>query len=302
MENKTKGALLILGAAFFWGISGTIAKMVFNTDMNPIEVSNMRISLSAIICILYLAFRRSELLQISSFGFKRIAILGISMTVMQGTYYYAIARLNVSLAIFLQYLSPILITAYCTFILKEKMTKSKMIALIFAMVGSYFIIFGGGSLGVKLNIDGVIVGIVSAFCSAFYIIYGQKCTGNYDPWTVLTYGMTTGAFIYIFICPPWILWAQRSSSELLFTAYLALFGTVIPFALYLKGFKYLAPAAVNIIGMTETVIASVSAYLILGEMLSLKQIMGAIFIFMAVVTIQSFDYIKDMIMKKQSGI
>ena len=87
----------------------------------------------------------------------------------------------------------------------------------------------------------------------------------------------------------------------MFIAYLAFFGTVIPFALYLKGFKYLAPAAVNIIGMTETVIASVSAYLILGELLSLKQIMGAVLIVMAVITIQSFDYIKDILIKKQRG-
>ena len=49
MDNKTKGALLIIGAAFFWGISGTVAKMIFNTDIDPIEVSNMRISLAAVI-------------------------------------------------------------------------------------------------------------------------------------------------------------------------------------------------------------------------------------------------------------
>lgn len=302
MKDQTKGALLILGAAFFWGISGTIAKMIFNTDMNPLEVSNMRISLSALICIVYLGLRRSHLLQISGQGFKKIAILGISMTIMQGTYYYAIARLNVSLAIFLQYLSPILITAYCTVILKEKMSKSKAMALVFAMFGSYFIIFGGGSLGIKLNIDGVIVGIVSAFCSAFYIIYGQKCTGNYDPWTVLTYGMLTGACIYMFICPPWVLWASRSSIELLSIGYLAVFGTVIPFTLYLKGFKYLAPAAVNIIGMSETVIASVSAYLILGEILSVKQVLGAVLIVLAVITIQSFDYIMAMVSGKKQGV
>lgn len=293
MKNQTKGALLILGAAFFWGISGTVAKMIFNSNIDPIAVSNMRISLAAVICIIYLAMGRSELLQVSGTGLKKIAILGISMTLMQGTYYYAIARLNVSLAIFLQYLSPIIITAYCLIVLKEKMKLSKGVALIFAMVGSYFIIFGGAKLGVKLNVDGVIAGVVSAFCSAFYIIYGQKCTGNYDPWTVLTFGMATGALIYMFICPPWVLWAGRSSSELLFIGYLAIFGTIVPFTLYLKGFRYLAPAAVNIIGMSETVIASLSAYIILGELLSGKQILGAALIVLAVITIQSLDYILE---------
>ncbi|WP_051188470.1 EamA family transporter [Proteocatella sphenisci] len=297
MNTQTKGALLILGAAFFWGISGTVAKMIFNTDIDPIAVSNMRISLAAVICIIYLAMGHSNLLQVSSTGLKKIGILGISMTLMQGTYYYAIARLNVSLAIFIQYLSPIIITAYCSIVLKEKMKLSKGIALVFAMAGSYFIIFGGAGLGIKLNIDGVVAGLISAFCSAFYIIYGQKCTGNYDPWTVLTFGMATGALIYMFICPPWILWAGRSSSELLFIGYLAIFGTIVPFTLYLKGFRYLAPSAVNIIGMSETVVASLSAYLILGEVLSTKQILGAVLIVMAVITIQSLDYILDYIKK-----
>ena len=85
MDNKTKGALLIIGAAFFWGISGTVAKMIFNTDIDPIEVSNMRISLAAVICIIYLAMGKSSLLQVSSTGLKRIAILGISMALMQGS-------------------------------------------------------------------------------------------------------------------------------------------------------------------------------------------------------------------------
>ena len=299
MDNKTKGALLIIGAAFFWGISGTVAKMIFNTDIDPIEVSNMRISLAAVICIIYLAMGKSSLLQVSSTGLKRIAILGISMALMQGSYYYAIARLNVSLAIFIQYLSPVIITAYCTVVLKEKMTMSRGAALVFAMIGSYFIIFGGGDLGVELNIDGVAAGLISALCSAFYIIYGQKCTGQYNPWTVLTFGMATGAFIYMFICPPWILWAGRTSAELLFVGYLAVFGTVVPFTLYLNGFRYLAPAAVNIIGMSETVIESISAYVILGELLSAKQIIGAVLIVLAVITIQSFDYIMELIRGKK---
>ena len=111
--------------------------------------------------------------------------------------------------------------------------------------------------------------------------------------------MATGAFIYMFICPPWILWAGRTSAELLFVGYLAVFGTVVPFTLYLNGFRYLAPAAVNIIGMSETVIASISAYVILGELLSAKQIIGAVLIVLAVITIQSFDYIMELIRGKK---
>ena len=54
--------------------------------------------------------------------------------------------------------------------------------------------------------------------------------------------------------------------------------------------------------MSETVVASVSAYIILGEILSTKQVFGAVLIVLAVITIQSFDYIMAMLSGKRQGV
>jgi len=275
-------------AAFFWGISGTVAKMIFNSSMSPFDLANMRLNLAFIIMLIYFVIRNPKILKVEKNEIKDLVILGIiGITAMQTTYYFTMSILSVSLAIFLQFLAPILITIYCVVFMREKISLLKLGALVLALCGSYFIIFGsGGGIG-NIKILGLMTGFASAIFSAFYTLYSKKCTNKHNPWTVLIYGMGSGAILYWFISPPWVVWSGRSPSELLFVVFIALFATIIPFGLYLWGLRYLMPTVAGVISMLEPVVASLSAFIILGENMTIPQVLGAGAVMGAVLLLQS---------------
>jgi len=287
LSKEAKGGILLMIAAFFWGISGTVAKMIFNSNMSPFDLANMRLNLAFIIMLIYFSIRNPKILKVKKSEIKDLVILGVfGITAVQTTYYFTVSVLSVSLAIFLQFLAPILITIYCVVFMKEKISLLKLGALLLALCGSYFIIFGsGGGVG-NIKAIGLVTGLASAIFSAFYTLYSKKCTNKHNPWTVLVYGMGAGAILYWFVSPPWIVWSGRSVSELLFALYIALFATIIPFGLFLCGLRYLIPTVAGVISMLEPVVASLSAFIILRESMTTVQVLGAVAVMGAVLLLQ----------------
>ncbi len=287
LSKEAKGGILLMIAAFFWGISGTVAKIIFNSSTSPFDLANMRLNLAFIIMLIYFSIRKPAILKVKKSEIKDLVILGVfGITAVQTTYYFTMSLLSVSLAIFLQFLAPILITVYCVVFMKEKVSLLKLGALILSLCGSYFIIFGsGGGIG-NIKALGLITGLASAIFSAFYTLYSKKCTNKHNPWTVLVYGMGAGAILYWFVSPPWVVWSGRSPSELLFVLYIALFATIIPFGLYLLGIRYLIPTVAGVISMLEPVVASLSAFIILGENMTMIQVLGGAAVMGAVLLLQ----------------
>ena len=82
--------------------------------------------------------------------------------------------------------------------------------------------------------------------------------------------------LWLPIVSPWRIAAAGFSLEA-WAAFLAIatFGTVIPFGLFINGLRYLPPTQASTLAMLEPVVASGSAYLILGEILLPLQIVGA---------------------------
>lgn len=287
MRQEIKGGGLILAAAFLWGIGGTVIKFMFNNSFDPIALVNMRLNLAFLLLFGFLLLKNKEALKISKADFKHFFILGlIGITGVQTTYYYTVSVLNVSMAIFLQYLSPGIVALYSWLILKEELGRIKLFALGAALVGTACIVLGKDVASVPLQLTGVITGLASAFFVSFYYLYGKKCVMRCNPWTVLTYCFGSGAIVYWLNSPPWKLWQGISINNLWFVLYIVIFSTILPFGLYLSGLRYLSPTAGSIIAMFEPLVASFSAYLVLGEAMTLIQIMGGFLIIIGIAVLQ----------------
>jgi drug/metabolite transporter (DMT)-like permease len=303
VKKEFKGALLVAIAAFFWGIAATAAKFILNENVNPFRLVNMRLNLAFIyLFLIFLIFDRQKL-KITKQDAKYLAILGIVGIVgVQSTYYFTVATLNVGMAIFLQYLAPAMIVLYSVVFLKERLSSTILIALGISLLGSVFIIFGRETGATStLNILGFITGLVSAFFLSFYTIYGKTCTGRVNAWTVLLYAVGFGALTYWFVSPPWELWYGITLKEFGYASYLAVFATIIPFGLYFNGLRFLTPSSGSIIAMLEPVIATISAYLLLNERMTLVQLFGGLLITAAVILLNLYYVKKENSNKEQQS-
>lgn len=295
MKSEFKGALLIVIAAFFWGIAATAAKFVLNNNVNPFKLVNMRLTLAFVFLFLILLIFDRQKLKITKQDARYLAVLGVVGIVgVQTTYYFTVATLNVGMAIFLQYLAPAMIVVYSILFLKEKLSSTILISLGISLLGSICIILGRDTTGPNaLNLVGLITGLASAFFLCFYTIYGKTCAARVNAWTVLLYAVGFGALTYSFVSPPWVLWKGITVMEFAYASYLAIFATIIPFGLYFSGLRFLTPSSAGIVAMLEPVIASLSAYLLLNEKMTLIQILGGMLIIAAVIIINIYYVRKE---------
>jgi drug/metabolite transporter (DMT)-like permease len=139
----------------------------------------------------------------------------------------------------------------------------------------------------RLNRVGIVSGLISSFFFSFYALYGEKGLKKYDPWTLILYGFGFGAVFYWILFSPMKVISEGYSLKIWMAfLYIAIFSTLIPFGLYFKGIERIRSTRASITATWEPVVAGLTAYFVLEEMLYPLQITGGIGVIIAIALLQ----------------
>lgn len=272
-----------------WAVNGTISKGLLDTGISSMRLSQLRVSAAFVIIALVLllvnrsAFKvrsKSEFLLMAMYG-----ILGVTMT--QWLYFVAIYLLPVGVALILELTAPLMVAIWVKFAWNHHVPRLTWLGLAIALTGLTLITEVW--TGFTLNIIGVMAALGAAVALAIYYIVGEKVLHQPEPRDPLSLTMWGFAFATLFwaIFQPW--WGfpwEYLEGEYVFNEWLTLsrvtmavfmivFGTVIPFWLSLKAMQFINAQQASAMGLTEPVLASIVAWLVLSEFLSGWQILGA---------------------------
>ncbi len=287
LSNQFKGLLFIALADFLWGLSATAAKYLFNRQVSPFDLVQIRLILSFALLAACLAVTNPRLLRIERSDILYFILFGVfGMAAVQFTYYFTISETNVATAVFLEYLAPVFILLYGLFTRREAVNSTKIITLISATLGGLLIVKGTTGAGMAVTVPGLISGLASAAAFAFYTVYGKYGLAKYSPWTLLTWGMGVGVAAWALYKPPWVTFFSFGWTDWLFFLYIAVFATIIPFGFFFKGLQCLSPLIAGITSTLEPVMAGILSYLILGEVLTPMQVSGCGLIVLSIVLLQ----------------
>jgi drug/metabolite transporter, DME family len=287
-KGEIRGYLYILVGTTLWGVSSVVAKSLFNIGLPPAELVQIRLTLATFTLLLILLIIDSKRIIISLKDLPYFFVLGfVGVAGVQFTYYYTISKIHVGPAVLIQYLSPIWISLYAFTFQKEPLTKGKIIALLLAALGCYFSVGGYRMDLLRLNRIGIVSGLISSLFFSFYALYGEKGLRKYDAWTLILYGFGFGAvFYWILISPMKVITGGYSFKIWMAFLYIAIFSTLIPFGLYFKGIERVRATRASITATWEPVVAGITAYFVLGEVLFPLQVLGGIGVIAAVVLLQ----------------
>jgi drug/metabolite transporter (DMT)-like permease len=287
-KSEMRGYLYIVVGATLWGLSSVVAKSLFNIGLPPAELVLIRLTLATLALALVLFFFDRKRMIISLKDLPYFLILGfVGVAGMQFTYYYTISKIHVGPAVLIQYLFPVWVTLYAFFFQKEPFRKGKIASLFLAVLGCYLVVGGYRIDLLGLNKIGIASGIVSSLFNAFYTLYGEKGLKKYDPWTLILYGFGFGAvFYWILISPMKVVTAGYSFKIWMAFLYIAIFSTLIPFGLYFKGIEQIRATRASITATWEPVVAGITAYFVLGEVLFPLQVLGGIGVIAAIALLQ----------------
>ncbi len=288
-KTELGGYLYILIGTTLWGVSSVVAKSLFIIGLPPAELVQIRLTLATLaLLLILLIFDRNRII-IALKDLPYFLALGfIGVAGVQFTYYYTISKIHVGPAVLIQYLSPVWIALYAFIFQKEPFTKGKIVALFLALLGCYFTVGGYRTDLLRLNRSGIVSGLISSLFFSFYALYGEKGLKKYEPWTLILYGFGFGAVLYwILNSPVKLITGGYSFKIWMAFLYIAIFSTLIPFGLYFKGIERVRATRASITATWEPVVAGMTAYFVLGEVLFPLQVLGGIGVIAAIALLQT---------------
>jgi len=278
-------------AAFFWAVSGSSAKFLFNNGMSPVQLVQLRVTIASALVFISLFIYNRSLLKIERKDILYFIVLGaICFASAQFTYLFTISKIHVAAAILLQYLSPGLIALYSVVFVRDKLAITFILSLLGATLGCYMVVGAYNLNMLNLNFAGIVGGLLSAVSFAWYSIQGEYGMRRYNPWTVLFFSLFFAAIPWNIFTPPLsAFFRPYTTVEWGWILYIAVFGTAVPFGLYLKGISLIHATRASITATLEPITAGILSYLFLDEKMELLQIFGGLLVISSIILLQLKD-------------
>lgn len=295
--HPLRGYLYIGTAALFWGIAATLGRAAFTGRVpglrlgaiDPLILSQSRTTLSFLVLLPILLIRRgASSLRVPGRDLVRFLLIGVlGVAASNYLYYLAIQRTNVATAIILQYTAPVWVLLYTVLRGGQRPSLRRNAAVALAVAGCTLAVGFVGTSGLSLDALGVAAALLAAFSFAFYNIGGHDVLARYDRWKVLLWVLASAATFWIFINPPWKIWAAHYGREQWgFMLVFSLVSVLGPFSCYFAGLQHLEPTRAVVASCLEPVFSIVIAAIALGELLRPLQSLGIVIVLVAIVLIQ----------------
>ncbi|MGW3497814.1 EamA family transporter [Streptomyces sp. NPDC001020] len=282
-HGRGVGLGLALASALAFGGSGVAAKPLIQAGLDPLHVVWLRVAGAALV-MLPLAVRHRALLRRRPAllaGFGLLAVAGV-----QAFYFAAISRIPVGVALLIEYLSPALVLGWVRFVQRRPVTRAAAVGVVLAVGGLACVVEVWS--GLSFDALGLLLALGAAGCQVGYFVLsdqgGDAGDEAPDPLGVIAYGLLIGAAVLTVVARPWNMdWKVvtgdavmngTSVPAVVLLLWVVLIATVLAYVTGVLSVRRLSPQVAVVVACLEAVIATVLAWVLLGEHLSVPQIIG----------------------------
>ncbi|MEU9761391.1 DMT family transporter [Streptomyces sp. NPDC001834] len=275
-----------LVSAFAFGGSGVAAKPLIEAGVDPLHVVWLRVAGAALV-MLPVAWRHRALVRsrpVLLLGFGLLAVAGV-----QACYFAAISRIPVGVALLVEYLAPALVLGWVRFVQRRPVTRRAALGVVLAVGGLACVVEVWS--GLSFDAIGLLLALGAACCQVGYFVLSDQGSADArrgveppNPVGVISYGLLIGALVLTVVARPWTMqWATLGGSAdmdgtdvpaWLLLAWIVLVATVLAYVTGVVSVRLLSPAVAGVVACLEAVIATVLAWVMLGEHLSAPQLVG----------------------------
>ncbi|MGQ4417522.1 DMT family transporter [Streptomyces sp. SAS_269] len=295
-HGKGVGLGLALLSALAFGGSGVAAKPLIGAGLDPLHVVWLRVAGAAVVMLPLavrhrtLPLRRPALLA----GFGLLAVAGV-----QACYFAALSRIPVGVALLVEYLAPALVLGWVRFVQRRPVTRAAALGVVLAAGGLSCVVEVWS--GLSFDAFGLLLALGAACCQVGYFVLSDQGSeaGEQapDPLGVIAYGLLVGALVLTAVARPWSMdWSVLTGSARMngttvpavaLLAWIVLVATVVAYITGVLSVRRLSPQVAGVVACLEAVIATVLAWVLLGEHLSAPQIIGGAVVLLGAYIAQS---------------
>ncbi|MGW2683261.1 EamA family transporter [Streptomyces sp. NPDC001414] len=292
-HGKRLGLGLALGSALAFGGSGVAAKPLIEAGLHPLHVVWLRVAGAALV-MLPLAVRHRDLPRRRPAllaGFGLLAVAGV-----QACYFAAISRIPVGVALLVEYLAPALVLGWVRFVQRRPVTRAAALGVVLAAGGLACVVEVWSGLG--FDPLGLALALGAACCQVGYFVLSDHGGGEgVDPLGVIAYGLLAGTGLLTAVARPWEMdWSVLAGSAPMngtrvpafaLLAWIVLVATVLAYVTGVVSVRRLSPQVAGVVACLEAVVATVLAWVLLGEHLSAPQVGGGVLVLAGALIAQS---------------
>ncbi|MRT94840.1 DMT family transporter [Ancylomarina sp. 16SWW S1-10-2] len=281
---KTKGTLMILLSAIFFGLMPFFALKIYAEGFDVSNLLLYRYSFAFIGIALFCLSKKIDV-RITIKQFFIILFVTLIGTVLTTyTLFLSYQYISSGLASTLHFVYPIFTIVMASLFYKEKFTVRKMLALFLSVVGIGLLAMGSNS---ELNMLGVIWALVSGLLYATYIIMmANEELKKVSPFSVVfwIFGITSLSFLCKCLVTNQIN-INFTASSLFYIVNLSFWSTFLAVVLFYKGMKYIGPGKASLLSTLEPLTGVIVGILVFNEKLDFKSSLAIILILTSVLTI-----------------
>jgi drug/metabolite transporter (DMT)-like permease len=286
--RAARGYAMVAIAATLFAVNGTVSKVILKSGITADQLTEVRCAGALLGLVLLAAARRLASLRVHLGDLPLLIALGVGgLALVQWSYFYAIARLEIGIALLIQFVGPILVALWARFVFGEQVRQRIWLALCLALAGLTLIVevWRGG----RLSSAGISAAVVAAITYAAYILLAERGVRRRDPISPSAWGFLFATLFWSLLAPWWdfpggriddsvSLLGNLASSHLsvwLLMLWMIVLGTIVPFLLVVGALRHISATRAGVTGMLEPVVAILVAWAWLGESLDPVQLGGA---------------------------
>ncbi|MEU5180951.1 EamA family transporter [Streptomyces longwoodensis] len=300
-RGKGVGLALAVGSAVAFGGSGVAAKPLIEAGLDPLHVVWLRVTGAALV-MLPLAVRHRSLVRRRPALLAGFGLLGVAGV--QAFYFASISRIPVGVALLVEYLAPALVLGWVRFVQRRPVTRAAAVGVVLAVGGLACVVEVWS--GLSFDALGLLLALGAACCQVGYFVLSDQGTDSADeapdPLGVIAYGLLVGTVVLTVVARPWGMdWSVLAGTvgmddsqvpAWVLLAWIVLVATVLAYGTGVLSVRRLSPQVATVVACLEAVIATVLAWVLLGEHLSAPQIVGGAVVLLGAFIAQSTTPVK----------
>ncbi|HEN0966560.1 TPA: EamA family transporter [Streptococcus agalactiae] len=302
MTKKEKGTMMTLAAGLAWGISGISGQYLMSHGVHVNLLTSLRLLITGIFLLSLARSKQKEHL-VAAWKqpkfLKQVLLFSIfGLVLNQYAFLRAIHLTNAGTATVLQYMAPILILSIVCILNRQRPTSFEIIAIAMAILGTYMIATHGKLGSLAITPKGLMWGLGSAITYSIYILLPVKLIHEWGSTIVIGSEMFIGGILFSLVTKAWQYPLQINVMSIL--AYIGIIGigTIFAYTFFLKGVSIVGAVKGSLLASVEPVSSVFLTVLVLGEIFYPIDLLGMLFIFLAVTLISYKDLIALKKMKR----
>jgi drug/metabolite transporter (DMT)-like permease len=285
MKFAQKHLLQLHIAVLLFGGAGLFAKFI---PQSPMFITFARVFFGAVLLGIFMLFRNNSIQQKKPSTYLKLILAGFLLAFHWFCFFKSISLSTVAIGLLTYSTFPVFVIFIEPLFFREKLHLTSLYLALIALAGVFLIV---PEFDIHNNITlGVIYGILSGVSFAFLSIFNRKLVQDIDA-IEISFFQNTGAFICLL---PFAVAAfpPITGSELALMGLLGIVFTGIAHTLFISSMKAIKARTASIIATLEPVYGVILAFILLGEIPTLRVIAGGILILSVIIILTLMQYRK----------